>query len=240
MLKVVLDTNVIVSGLNFPTSIPAKILLLVASGEVANFTSRHIVNETRRILMDKFSWKHERVEAAEVWLKTFSKSVNPQRHISVIVDDPDNRMGGIIMAESEIPTSGDIVIKPSHRAFFVHYVAMFLVFVGPRLNPEVGLPVWLGTLLGLIVLAAVIYQKFGQEYRVTSRGVVRAWRWPSPRQHEIVWENLDEVLVLRGLTQTVLQVGNLAFRDKAGGPEMFWYGLLNPKEVKALIDGKRP
>jgi hypothetical protein len=144
------------------------------------------------------------------------------------------------MAESDIPTSGDIVIKPSARAFFVHYVAMFLVFAGPRLNPEVGLPVWLGTILGLIVLAAVIYTKYGQEYRITSRGVARVWRWPSPRQQEITWENLGEVLVLRGLTQSVLQVGNLAIQDKAGGSQIFWYGILNPKDVKALIDGKRP
>ena len=144
------------------------------------------------------------------------------------------------MAGNEIPASGDLVFKPSARAFFVHYVAMALVFFGPRLNPAVGLPVWLGTLLGLIVLAAVIYQKYGQEYRVTSRGVVRVWRWPSPREQEIAWENLGEILVLRGLTQTILQVGNLAFRDKAGEREMFWYGLLNPKDVKDLIDRKRP
>jgi hypothetical protein len=86
----------------------------------------------------------------------------------------------------------------------------------------------------------VIYQKYGQEYRVTSMGVVRSWRWPSPRKQEIAWENLGEILVLRGLTQTILQVGNLAFRDKAGGPELFWYGLLNPKDVKDLIERKRP
>jgi len=144
------------------------------------------------------------------------------------------------MAGNENSASGDLVFKPCARAFFVHYVAMFLVFVGPRLNPAVGLPVWLGTLLGLIVLAAVIYQKYGQEYRVTSRGVVRVWRWPSSREQEIAWENLGAILVLRGLTQTILQVGNLAFRDKAGEREMFWYGLLNPKEVKDLIDRKRP
>jgi len=144
------------------------------------------------------------------------------------------------MAGSEISTSGDLVFKPSARAFFVHYVALALVLLGPRLNPAVGLPVWLGTFLGLIVLAAVIYQKYGQEYRVTSRGVVRVWRWPSPREQEIAWENLGEILVLRGLTQTILQVGNLAFRDKAGERKLFWYGLLNPKDVKNLINRKRP
>ena len=144
------------------------------------------------------------------------------------------------MTENEIPTSGDLVIKPCARAFFVYYVAMALVLVGPRLNPAVGLPTWLGTLLGAIVLGAVIVQKYGTEYRVTSRGVARVRLWPSLREQEIAWENLGEILVLRGLTQTVLQVGNLAFQDKAGASEMFWYGLLNPKDVKDLIDRMRP
>jgi hypothetical protein len=144
------------------------------------------------------------------------------------------------MTEIENSASGDLVFKPCARAFFVYYVAMLLVFVGPRINPEVGLPVWMGTVLGCIVLAAVIYMKYGQEYHVTSRGVAKVTRWPSPRRQEITWENLDEVLVLRGLTQSLLQVGNLSFIDKSKGPEMFWFGLANPKDVKALIDGKRP
>ena len=110
MLKVVLDTNVIVSGLNFPTSNPAKILLLVASGEVANFTSRHIVNETRRILIDKFFWTAEEVEAAEVWLKTFSKSVDPKNRISVIDDDPDNRI-----LECAVEGQADFIISGDHH-----------------------------------------------------------------------------------------------------------------------------
>ncbi|MFZ5449411.1 MAG: hypothetical protein ACOZFS_12310 [Thermodesulfobacteriota bacterium] len=144
------------------------------------------------------------------------------------------------MPENDISTPGDLVFKPCARAFFVYYVAMALVFLGPRINPEVGLPVWLGTLLGFIVVAAVIYQKYGTAYHVTSTGVARVWRWPSPRRQEIPWEHLGEILVLRGLTQTMLQVGNLAFIDKSGGPEMFWFGLLNPKETKDLIEGKRP
>jgi hypothetical protein len=144
------------------------------------------------------------------------------------------------MAANESSTSGDLVFKPCGRAFFVYYVAMALVVLGPRLNPAVGLPVWLGTLLGVIVLAALLYQRYGTEFRVTSRGVVRVRRWPSPREQEIAWENLGEILVLRGLTQTVLQVGNLAFRDEAKNSDMFWYGLPNPKDVKDLIEAKRP
>ncbi len=110
MLNVVLDTNVIVSGLNFPTSIPAKILLLVASGEVANFTSRHIVNETMRILVDKFFWTPDEVEAADGWLKTFSKSVDPKNRISVIDDDPDNRI-----LECALEGQADFIISGDHH-----------------------------------------------------------------------------------------------------------------------------
>jgi putative PIN family toxin of toxin-antitoxin system len=110
MLKVVLDTNVIVSGLNFPTSNPAKILRLVASGEVTNLTSGHILNETKRILVDKFFWTREEVEAAEVWLKTFCKSVNPKTHISVIVDDPDNRI-----LECAVEGQADLIISGDHH-----------------------------------------------------------------------------------------------------------------------------
>ena len=144
------------------------------------------------------------------------------------------------MAATELAASGDLVFKPCARAFLVYYVAMALVFLGPRLNPEVGLPVWLGTVLGLIVLAAVIYQRYGSEFRVTSRGVVRVWRWPSPREQVIVWENLGEVLVRRGLIQTILKVGNLIIRDKTGEPEMFWFGLANPKEIRGDLERRRP
>ncbi|OGR25161.1 MAG: putative toxin-antitoxin system toxin component, PIN family [Desulfobacca sp. RBG_16_60_12] len=110
MLKVVLDTNVIVSGLNFPTSNPAKILLLVASGEIANLTSIHILNETKRILVDKFCWKGNEVEAAEVWLKTFSKSVNPKGRITVIDDESDNRI-----LECAIEGQADFIISGDHH-----------------------------------------------------------------------------------------------------------------------------
>ena len=150
------------------------------------------------------------------------------------------------MSENEIPASGDLVFKPSARAFFIYYVTIAICLIGPRINPDVWLfgiihfSVPVGTVLGLLVIGIVVYLKANREYRVTSRGVVRVWNWPSPREQEIAWENLGEILVLRGLTQTILQVGNLAFRDKAGERKLFWYGLLNPKDVKDLIERKRP
>ncbi len=70
------------------------------------------------------------------------------------------------MANKEADRAG-VVIKPCGRAFFVYYVAIAIFLLGPRLNPEV----WIfgvfhfsqavGTGLGLLVLALVVYMKLG-------------------------------------------------------------------------------
>ena len=142
--------------------------------------------------------------------------------------------------EAKAAATEELIYKPCGRAFLVYYVAMAICFLGPSINPEVGLPVWLGTILGLIVVAVVVYMKYGQEYRITSQGVAKLIRWPAPQSQEISWANLGEVTAVRGLTQTLLQVGNVIIKDKSGGPEMFWFGLANPKEVKAELERRRP
>jgi hypothetical protein len=140
------------------------------------------------------------------------------------------------MNAKEMPdTQSTLVFHPCSRAFFVHYVAMAICFLGPQINPKAGLPAWLGVVLGLILVAAVVYMRAGQEYQVSSRGVSKFWRWTGRRQ-EILWENLGEVMIRKGLTQTLLRVGNLILQDKSGGPGLFWFGLADPKGVKAVID----
>ncbi len=140
------------------------------------------------------------------------------------------------MSASHPPKS--LVWRPCHRAFFVYYVAMAIFFFGPLINPEVGLSPRLGFVLGLMVAAAVAYQ-WTQEYRLTEKGLSKIRRWPARRQ-EIAWENVGEIQVRRGFTQTMLRVGNVSIQDKSGGPLMFWFGLSNPKEVKEIIEKNRP
>jgi len=144
------------------------------------------------------------------------------------------------MTEKETSeTTSTQVFRPCGRAFFVHYVAMAICFFGPLINPAAGLPPWLGLLLGLLLVAAVIYMRWGQEYQVTSQGVSKVWTWTGRRQ-EILWENLGEIVIRKGLTQTLFKVGNLVIQDKSGGPGLFWYGLGDPKGVKALIEARSP
>ena len=142
------------------------------------------------------------------------------------------------MTEKETPDAESTqVFRPCGRAFFVHYVAMAIVFFGPLINPKAGLPPWLGLILGLLLVAAMIYMRWGQEYQVTPQGVSKVWTWTGRRQ-EIPWENLGEVVIRKGLTQTLFKVGNLVIQDKSGGPGLFWYGLGDPQGVKALITAR--
>lgn len=92
MVKVVLDTNVLVSGFNFPKSKPARVLELLAAGEVTNFISEPIIAEAERVLTDKFFWARSEIQAAVLWLKIFSQHVSPNIHLAVIADGPDNRI----------------------------------------------------------------------------------------------------------------------------------------------------
>jgi hypothetical protein len=149
------------------------------------------------------------------------------------------------MTATEPAPAGDLVLKPCSRAFFVYYVAIAIFVFGPRINPNVRIlglfdfSAALGAVLGLLVLALVVYMRFGREYRLTPRGAMTVWRWPAPRQQEIAWKDLGEVQVRRGLTQTILKVGNIYLEDKSGGTNMLWFGLPNPKEIKEEIEKRR-
>ena len=110
MLKVVLDTNVIISGLIFPKSKPARLLDLVARGKLVNFISAFILNETTRNLILKFSWTEEEAESASLWLKTFSTSVNPRMRISVVSCAPDNHI-----LECALEAKANCIITGDHH-----------------------------------------------------------------------------------------------------------------------------
>ena len=142
------------------------------------------------------------------------------------------------MTQETMTKGSEQTWRPAPRAFFVCYVAFFLCFLGPLINPEAGLPLWLGVLLGLGILVMVAYRLWGQEYRVSSRGLSEAWKWPA-RQEEIPWQQIGDIQVRRGLTQSLLNVGNLVILDKTGRQQMLWYGLADPKGVKAEVDARR-
>jgi hypothetical protein len=141
-------------------------------------------------------------------------------------------------AQEQSDVTQEAVWRPSTRAFFVYYVAIAVAVFGPLINPEAGLPPWVGLVVGLLILAAVILLKLGQEYRATSRGLKRVGFWPA-KEEELPWPEVGEIRLQRGLTQTLLQVGNLVILDKRGVPQLAWERLADPQGVKNALEARR-
>ena len=81
--KVVIDTNVFISGLNF-TGKPHEILELFINNEIEVFISSFILHEIGKILRKKFEWDREQVERVLNRIKGKALQVKPKNKISVV------------------------------------------------------------------------------------------------------------------------------------------------------------
>jgi len=96
MLKVVYDTNVIVSAALKEESLPALLLSLGLEGEVRFFVSLALVQEYQKVLeISRFKLDHK--EIMELMGKINQKAimVNPTKELDILkVDKSDNRILG--------------------------------------------------------------------------------------------------------------------------------------------------
>lgn len=91
-LRVVVDTNVFISGLNFIGK-PRELLELFIKGEIEVFISLFILGEIERILREKFKWDEEQIRKALKLIKEKAIVVEPKTKISVIKEKKeDNRI----------------------------------------------------------------------------------------------------------------------------------------------------
>ena len=92
MLKVVIDTNVFISAFYLPESRPANVVLLARRKTILNVISPQILKEVERIIKKKLFWDNSKTQGAVRWIKNFSEEVHPREPLSIIADDPDNRV----------------------------------------------------------------------------------------------------------------------------------------------------
>jgi len=91
-LRVVLDTNVIISSL-FWSGPPHEVALRGIDGKIDLLTSTHILDETERKLRDKFGIPDADNAIAIGALINHAEMVYPKQVISAVKDDPsDNRI----------------------------------------------------------------------------------------------------------------------------------------------------
>jgi uncharacterized protein len=91
MLRVVIDTNVIVSALNFGGN-PKNVLELARKNRIQNITSPFIIDEVKKVLRQKFSWQMGVIREILTDFKTFSNIIDPPETLTAVSHLPDNRI----------------------------------------------------------------------------------------------------------------------------------------------------
>lgn len=109
MNRVTLDTNVIVSGLNFPRGKPARILAMAAEGLIEVAVSDAILAEVHEVLQRRFKWSPEAAREALSTIRSLSTHVTPTEKIDAVSRDVDDNaiLECAVAGGSEVIISGD-------------------------------------------------------------------------------------------------------------------------------------
>ena len=91
-MKVVLDTNVLVSALVFPGGLGEAALRRIVEEQDQLVLSKPILDELLGVLGRKFSKDAEELAHVAVFLSELSLLVRPRQRFRVAADEPDNRI----------------------------------------------------------------------------------------------------------------------------------------------------
>jgi putative PIN family toxin of toxin-antitoxin system len=108
-MRVVCDTNVLVSGILFGGN-PRELLRLCSSGKLTNFTSPELLREIEQVLLrPKFGLNEEQVYGIiRLFRDTFSLVIPETRICCITADPDDNRvLETASSAKAEAIVSGD-------------------------------------------------------------------------------------------------------------------------------------
>ena len=92
MVRVTLDTSVYIGALN-SRGFGSRLFAMAQSGAIRIDTSDAILDETIRVLREKFEWNAYRLYDARLKLSNLTNRVTPTQTLDVIQEDPpDNRV----------------------------------------------------------------------------------------------------------------------------------------------------
>lgn len=108
-MRIVLDTNVLISALAFPSSKPDHILSRIRRGEIELHTSAFILAELDRILREKFGFSARETITRVRLIRSLARLVIPTERISVVTaKDDDNRIiECALAAQADYLVTGD-------------------------------------------------------------------------------------------------------------------------------------
>lgn len=107
-MKVVFDTNILVSAVVFPGGLAESALLRIIEERDHLFISKAILDELLGVLARKFSRDAEELARVAVVLSEMAVTVRPRGKLRVVKDDPDNRVLECALAgRAELIVTGD-------------------------------------------------------------------------------------------------------------------------------------
>jgi len=108
-MKVVLDTNIYLSGMIFPKSIPGKVLELAKAKRFEVYCSKFILEEIKKNLMVKFGYSESWSGRFTEEILKFTKIVVPKVKLQIIKEKiDDNRILEVALAsKANFLISGD-------------------------------------------------------------------------------------------------------------------------------------
>lgn len=91
-MKVVFDTNILISALAFPGGQGDAALRRIIDGTDQLVLSRAILDELLEVLGRKFARDREELAHVAVFISGLATVVSPKRRLNILKDDPDNRI----------------------------------------------------------------------------------------------------------------------------------------------------
>ena len=110
-MRVLFDTNVLISSLLFPGGSGEVALFRIIEGRDSLIISKPLLHELLTVLAHKFSHDREELARVAVLLDDIAEMIHPQTQLQVLEDDPDNRvLECAIAGKADVIVTGDKAI----------------------------------------------------------------------------------------------------------------------------------
>jgi len=124
-VKVVFDTNILVSALVFPGGRGEAALRRIIEEHDQLVISKPILDELLGILARKFSRDAEELAHVAVFLSDLAVFVKPRRRLHIVKDEPDNRiLECALTGRAEMIVTGDHALLALHKYRSVRLITL--------------------------------------------------------------------------------------------------------------------
>lgn len=106
-MRLVLDTNTIISSTLWDNSVSHKLLIELINKNVEIFTTTEILNEYKKVIIRDFDYSEEEADEIIRKLVSFIKIIEPKTRVDIIKDDSEDNK----ILECAIESNSDFILS---------------------------------------------------------------------------------------------------------------------------------